>query len=149
MHFSGFTVSSVSADPENKSNHSCQTLEFFFWNKKGFLRCGEFLNDLRSAFWSCSAVECLCALSGSCLPHKEFTVNSLDYQGSDLMFSVSACLFCFWYLFFLSTVLPLHFTTLSFSFLMQSSFHSSLLLLQCFHLVFILMPAEYKPNTLI
>lgn len=148
MYFPGFTVSSVSADLEKKSNHSCQPLYFFFEIKKGFLRCGVFLNDLCCAFWSCSAVECLCALSGSCLPHKEFTVNLLDCQGSDLTFSVSACMFWFWYLFFLSTILPLHHTTPSFSFLMQLTFHNSLLLLQCFHLLFILMPAEYKPNTL-
>lgn len=145
MCFLGFTVSSSPAELENKTkkNHSCQTLVVFF-----------LLNlKRRSEMWSNSEWLLLCFLKLLCCgaltcsqwhlsPPEEFTVTLLDSHSFDLTFSVSACAICFF-----SPLLPLHPITLC---SLPSSyagiliFHNSPLLLQCLHLLFTVISAEYK-----
>lgn len=145
MCFLGFTVSSSSAELENKTkkNHSCQTLVVFFSSKfkKVFW-------DVEH-FWMTSTVLSEAALLWSTYVLSVASVSPWRIHSNFVrllqlwlnLFRLSLC-----HLFF-SSLLPLHPITLC---SLPSSyagiliFHNSPLLLQCLHLLFIVISAECK-----
>lgn len=155
MCFPGFTVSSLSADLENKSKkkHSCQTLGIFFPSK-----LKRAFSDVEH-FWMTSAVLSEAAplwsvyvLSVAAVSPQRICSDVVRLPGLWLNLFCLSLHLVFLFLFFFSSLLPLHRIAphcLS-PFLCRSlNFHNSLLLLQCLHLLFIVMSDEYKPYTLI